>query len=305
MQRLWVIAAAVVLAAGLVSRSSDATPACFGAAARDLEHPCVNHRLDFVAIPSPRDALLQPNAGCEVLRRRSPEVCGFGVSQRAAGPSFALLGDSHALHWLAALAVMARRERARGVSLTHHRCPFSLARKPTIRCLGWVRSAVAWLTGHPEVHTVFVSADADSSVVAPPGQAGATKLSGFVDAWRSLPASVHEVFVLHDVPQSAYLSVGACIDRAVARHRNPGLRCSRPRGPALHADEEAAAAAQLASPRVKVVDLTPFMCDEQRCFPVVGGALVIKDHGHLTRTFSATLGPFVQRAVELLRAGGR
>ena len=51
------------------------------------------------------------------------------------------------------------------------------------------------------------------------------------------------------------------------------------------------------------MDLTPLMCGERRCFPVVGGALVIKDHGHLTRTFSATLGPFVQRAVQRLRAG--
>ena len=225
------------------------------------------------------------------------------MSQRVAAPTVALLGDSHALHWLAALTVMARSERRRGVSLTHHRCPFSLARKPTIHCLGWVRGAMAWLAGHPEIHTVFVSADSDSSVVAPPGQAGATKIRGFIDAWRSLPPSVTEVFVLRDVPQSAYLTVGTCVERAVARHRNAGLRCARPRGPALHADLEATAATQFASDQVKVVDLTPFMCDERRCFPVVGGALVIKDHGHLTRTFSTTLGPFVQRAVEQLRGG--
>lgn len=298
-----VTAAAVLGAAALATSASDATPSCFGAAARDAEHPCVNHRLDFVAIPSPAAALLQTNAPCRVVRRQSPEVCGFGVPAAEAAPSVALLGDSHALHWLAALTVMARNEHWRGASLTHHRCPFSLARKPTIRCGGWVRSALAWLAGHPEIHTVFVSADADSAVVAAPGRATATKIRGFIDAWRSLPSSVREVFVLHDVPQSAYLTVGTCIARAVARHRNPGIRCARPRAPALHADREAAAAAQLASARVKVVDLTPFMCDERRCFPVVGGALVIKDHGHLTRTFSATLGPFLQRAVERLRTG--
>ena len=303
MQRLWVIAAAAFVAAGLATASSEATRPCFGAAARDAEHPCINHRLSFVAIPSPTDALLQPSALCQVIRRRLPEVCGFGVSGRVAAPSIALLGDSHGLHWRAALGVMARREHVRGVSLTHHRCPFSTAQKPTIACLGWVRSATAWLKRHPSVHTVFVSADAGSGVVAPYGHYNETRYNGFMNAWRSLPPSVHEIFVLRDVPQSAYLSVGGCIKRAVARGRNPGLRCARPRHLALHTDPEVTAATLFASPRVKVIDMTPFMCDEQRCFPVVGGALVIKDHGHLTRTFSTTLGPFVQRAVERLRAG--
>jgi hypothetical protein len=53
---------------------------------------------------------------------------------------------------------------------------------------------------------------------------------------------------------------------------------------------------------VKLIDLTPFMCDDRACFPVVGGALVIKDVGHLTRTFSATLGPFLGRAVAAVQA---
>ena len=38
--------------------------------------------------------------------------------------------------------------------------------------------------------------------------------------------------------------------------------------------------------RVRLIDLTNFMCDQANCFPVVGGALVIRDIGHLTRTFS-------------------
>jgi hypothetical protein len=46
------------------------------------------------------------------------------------------------------------------------------------------------------------------------------------------------------------------------------------------------------------------MCDEQSCLPVVGGALVIKDIGHMTRTFSRTLGPYLGRAVDRLRRRG-
>ena len=53
---------------------------------------------------------------------------------------------------------------------------------------------------------------------------------------------------------------------------------------------------------MQLVDLSDFMCDATHCFPVVGGALVIKDIGHLTRTFSRSLGPFLGRAIARLQA---
>ena len=53
---------------------------------------------------------------------------------------------------------------------------------------------------------------------------------------------------------------------------------------------------------MKLIDLSNFMCDDEHCFPVVGGALVIKDIGHLTRTFSRSLGPFLGRAISRLQA---
>ena len=51
-------------------------------------------------------------------------------------------------------------------------------------------------------------------------------------------------------------------------------------------------------PRVELLDFTPFMCDRKQCFPVVGGALVHKDGGHMTQVFSRTLGPYLGRAVD-------
>ncbi len=272
-----------------------AAKACFGAAARDPEEPCVNRKLDFVAIPSPRDALLQPSAPCRLIQRR-PEVCGFGVGRKVAAPSVALVGDSHAVHWRAALAVVARKERWRGVTIYRSGCPFSVAKRPTVRCGGWVRRVLRWLTDHPGIRTVYVSANSGPSVLAPPGQEAATKINGYASVWEALPSSVREVFVLHDVPD-ATTTTGACVARAVARHHEPGIGCARSRAAALATDHQAVAAEQFASDRVEAIDLTPFMCDDQQCFPVVGGALVIKDIGHLTRTFSTTLAPFLRRAV--------
>ena len=66
-------------------------------------------------------------------------------------------------------------------------------------------------------------------------------------------------------------------------------------------DPAVLAAKRFASPRVHVIDMTRFICNRRRCFPVVGGVLVHKDIGHLTRLFSTTLGPFVLRALNRLR----
>ena len=59
----------------------------------------------------------------------------------------------------------------------------------------------------------------------------------------------------------------------------------------------AEAARRLHSSRVRVADLTKYFCDPERCFPVIGGALVHKDRTHLTAVFTATLGPFLAREV--------
>jgi hypothetical protein len=51
---------------------------------------------------------------------------------------------------------------------------------------------------------------------------------------------------------------------------------------------------------VAVVDLTDTLCDRTSCYPVVGGALTFKDVDHLTTVFAATLGPYLQAAVQRL-----
>ncbi len=277
-------------------------PSCFGAAARDPLAPCVNPALNFTAIPRPSDAALEPSAPCTPNRGSSPPVCHFGVPQQNAPSTVALMGDSHSTHWRAALAVVAATRRWHGVSIDRSNCPFTFARTPGRgRCAGWSGSVVRWLQAHPEVHSIFVSANSGSGVVPLPGMTRrTTKMNGYIRAWKALPRSVRHIFVIRDVPHSRN-DTRDCVTRAVARHRNPAQRCARPRSGALRTDWQAVAAGQTDSERVKLIDLTRLMCDDDRCFPVVGGALVIKDIGHLTRTFSTTLGPFLGRAIARLQ----
>jgi hypothetical protein len=66
----------------------------------------------------------------------------------------------------------------------------------------------------------------------------------------------------------------------------------------LDPDPAVAAARRMPKTRFQTVDLTRYFCDAGACFPVIGGALVQRDATHLTGVFSASLGPFLLRAVD-------
>src|SRR5581483_8102633 len=142
---------------------------CFGAASRDPENPCDNPRLRLMVDPSPRAAFKSPNWRCTRLRPQGPiEPCAFGVSRRQAAGTVALVGDSHAAHWRAAVDSVARAKHWYGLSLMRPGCPFSTAlerlREELRReCVAWHRALPGWFRRHPEVSTVFTVAESGAS----------------------------------------------------------------------------------------------------------------------------------------------
>jgi hypothetical protein len=126
-----------------------------------------------------------------------------------------------------------------------------------------------------------------------------TAVAGYAAAWRALPRSVEQVVVIRDTPK-ALPGTASCVQEALRRRRPAGSICSLSRRDALDVDPAAVAAARTRAARVRTVDMTRFICDARRCFPVVGGALVYKDEHHLTTVFAETLGPYLRRAVDTL-----
>ena len=264
-------------------------PDCFAAAARDVRRPCQNPALRDVLVPRPADALLVPNAPCRVVPRRGGVLtpCEFGVTGPRRRATFALLGDSHAATWRAALEVVAQARRWRGVSITRPGCPFStqVPASPDLgpaECVRLHRETLRWLRVSGFA-TVFVSSWAQPPSGPHGGTAGygggAAAFGAMLDA---LPRSVRHVYVLRDNPAAS----------ACARTRS----CTAARGAVLEPDP-AALAARSRGPRVRVIDLTRFFCDRTRCHSAIGGAYVYKDDNHMNSVFSTSLGPFVLRAL--------
>ncbi len=269
-----------------------AVPECFGAAAHAPGRPCVNPLLRTVVTPTPDDALLTPNAPCAPYKPVGLVYpCYFGVAAERAKGTIALLGDSHAEHWRAAIEVVAQSKRWRAISLSRAGCPFNTAgakrRAPeeTAACRRWIGQIRDFLADHREVHTVFVAARASVDFE---GDADA----GAREAIRSLPASVRRIYVLRATPEAAEPEA-ACVDRRLRAGATIGSVCAVPRRTALTPDPQRRAAGG----RVRILDFTSYLCDASKCPSVIGGVLVRKDGSHLTRAFSATLGPFVLRSI--------
>jgi peptidoglycan/LPS O-acetylase OafA/YrhL len=285
-------------------------PRCFGAASRDPEHPCSNAKLRLRVVPTPLEAKNGPNAPCEVaFHIQGKKVCSFGVPERHAAATIALIGDSHAGHWRYAVQEVARANNWHGLGIGHASCPLSKAIRPLqgsdrAHCIRWKRDVFRWLDDHPEVSTIFVSQLSGGTGVVPSNgrDAFGTAVAGYLAAWKALPPSVKHVIVIRDTPKVRG-NTDTCIERAMARHRPAGPACAVPRGGALDRDPAAVAAGRDRSGRIQVADLTRFFCDRSRCFPVIGGALVFKDSTHVTSVYAATLGPYLGRRVgRLMRA---
>jgi hypothetical protein len=283
--------------------------ACFGAASRDPARPCHDPKLHLSVFPLPEDAILEPNARCTPVEQTKVLLpCAFGVPKEKADEVVALVGDSHASHWRAAVEGVAQERGWRGISITRSSCPFSRAvaqldGRETARCVIWNRDVQGWFVKHPEIHTVFVSEHSGGKVATAPGAgAQATQIQGYLDAWKALPASVTRILVIRDTPRDTS-GTADCVDKAVAARTPPGPSCALSRARFLKPDPAALAVRRAASSRVKLIDMSPYMCSKRLCLPVVGGALVHRDIDHLTQTFAATLGPYMARKVDRLIPG--
>ena len=281
---------------------SEPLPRCFGAASLDPVQPCRNPRLARMVFPKPLDALLEPNSPCRIGEREGELTpCSFGADPASASETIALIGDSHAAHWRAALDAVMEANNWTGVSFTKAGCPLSTAisdlpARLENKCARFKRQLFRWFERHPEVRTVVTSNHTGGQVVGAGDRDYSAHVEGYAEAMSRLLGTVQRIIAIRDVPRNTSNSM-ACVQRAMRRKVNAGPACAVPRRWALKPDPAKAAAAQLDPARVQLVDLTRFLCSPRLCQPVIGGALVHKDQTHLTRVYATTLGPYLLRHV--------
>ncbi len=285
---------------------------CRGAAAKDPALACGDSDDAYRVEPDPARARAAQTFATCTRNEVTPlfKACFFGASEAKATRTVALVGDSHAAHWRAALETVIAAKGWRAVSIQRAGCPLTaahpdlpgVARQRT--CMAWNRSVQRWLAARPQIDTVFTSAHLGAVIPRPGEEMRTTQRAGYTSAWvKLLRGAVKQVVVIRGTPRISGRTIACVQQAAAARLQPPGLACALERSYALRPDPAAQAAQRLRLASVQVADLSRFMCDATRCYPVVGGVLVLRDVSHMTTAFSRSMGPYLLRTVNRLSAG--
>ncbi len=237
--------------------------------------------------------------------------CAFGDLE--ARSTVALVGDSHARHWLPALDAVAADRGWRLLSLTKSACtPFDVTtwnenfEREYVECEAWRRAVIDHLADLDDLELVIVSQSS--------GQRGAVVDEGerdlddrrFARTWgegaaRSfarLTDAADHVVVLRDTYWSPE-DVPGCLS---ANTDDPSA-CALTRAEHGNRDEPMFdATAAVAPPEVSFLDPRPLVCSDDPCAMVTAdGIIKYRDRHHLTETFSLQLADELGRAIDEVR----
>jgi peptidoglycan/LPS O-acetylase OafA/YrhL len=232
----------------------------------------------------------------------SRNTCTYGPAD--AGTRVALVGNSHAGHWVPALADALDAEDWRLTTYLQSVCytvdvPLAFdGAGEADGCQDVNRWAVEEIvTGG---YDVVVMSDRTDQLLAgvPRDQQDVVAQAAYADTLAAFTDAGIPVLVLRDTP-----AMPANVPDCVALHPDDLDRCGAPPATALEPDPLAAAAAVDTTGLVSVTGVEDLMCDPELCHAVVGGLVAYFDHGHLTATFARTLAPEVTGAVRDRLAG--
>ena len=282
-------ASPVALSKNLGSLRSRATGAdCFGAAAMVLASRCQLSPQPASVTPAVDQMTLDSKGAykCWINYHSPLKTCSYG-STGAGAVSVALIGDSHAAMLLPGLVKLLLKNNWRLDTYFGWGCQWDAgAVTPCDKVLGQVQQR---LEKGPRYDIVITTAARQKG-----SQDKAQVSEQMARAWQPVADRGTKIVVVGDNPLP---SKGAleCIQRVgFTAHDN----CSTPRSEALSVtDPLVRAAAQVRGSYF--VDLTSFFCDATQCPAVIGNVITYSDtDGHMTGTFSETLGPYLFSAVK-------
>lgn len=294
-------------AAGSVACLALATGAYALADARPLD--AERAAADTVIVDSPRGTGYVPeNLSPELREAREslPEIyddgCnrGTGVTDAEGcvygdpeAPRIVLFGDSHAAHWFPAVEGFAEPAGYAVEVQTKSSCPAADIEtlrngSPYPQCAQWRDAVIDRINESQPALVLLVSfAGAD---LAPGVEDDAATWDAALG--RTLDALEAPAAVIADTPdmrEDPAPCLSARLDDAVA--------CGQPRDVALDGAARQAEVSATAARGIPLLDLNDYLCDAERCPPIIGSTLVYRDSHHLTAEISAEMTGVLGRAV--------
>lgn len=221
----------------------------------------------------------------------APQHCIYGVLDGT--NKVALVGDSHAFHWLPAFNTYAKNNSTQLHFFARSGCPLNMTprdaeKKHMEGCLAWSKS----------VQEILVKGGYDTVVISNYGNTAfstkgysseiAAGTAGYKEAWKPILNSGAKVIVLKDTP---FIGTKAW-DCAVANPNNLN-KCSVSEKDAFKIVDERLAAAKESG--VPILDMTKYFCRNGVCPIEIGGVRVYRDSNHMTGTYNLLLSPYLAK----------
>ncbi|KJF23471.1 acyltransferase [Rhodococcus sp. AD45-ID] len=230
--------------------------------------------------------------GCQQgFASSEPVACEFGNLDSET--TVALIGDSHASHWVDAMEYVAQQRGWRLITFTKSSCALIDATvinrgAPAPICSEWNAHVMS------EIEQIKPAAVFTSNIdyqVSGAVDNHAAMVAGMASAWTKVTSIGIPVFVLRDTPASG-VDPADCL----AGHLDSPNLCATDRASAFGTRGLAQLEAAEIAP-VKVVDVTAAICPRDPCSPVIGDVMVYRDRTHMTATYSRSLGPTLDAAL--------
>jgi peptidoglycan/LPS O-acetylase OafA/YrhL len=243
--------------------------------------------------------------------------CVFGDPQ--ATRSIAVIGDSHAEQWFAALDQVARAQHLRLYLWAKEACPLInlSVRLPQFDqsypwCTTWRAGVLQRLARLGTLDAVVVShvgiSRSDPGRYAAPGGAPLTAAdigTSWSTAWASTAAVLHRdarhVIVLRDIPRPA-TDIPGCL----AVHGRDDVPCSFSHTEAFADSDVLLRAERSGDSRTAVLDVDDLLCPDSTC-PVIwpDGTIIYRTNDHLTARMAQLLAPALGTRLHALLSAGR
>jgi peptidoglycan/LPS O-acetylase OafA/YrhL len=275
---------------------------CFGANAMRADARCAPLATPAKIVPSPivapQDMSFSYKYDCQLkVPFTEFKSCVFGDPK--ATRNVALVGNSHAIHWLPALQQVAQSEHFKITTFFSEQCfattvPIKFpTRAETQNCLNWGRQVLKETTAKP--FDLIITSERTYMAPATGGPSNKVFQQGYAAYVNNWVKANRRVLVLRDVPhpRTTLQDVPNC----VAEHPHNLAACQGSRSAWMHPDPLADAVRAMKSQLASVANLTDWFCTKSTCPSVIGGALVYFDASHITATYARTLAPVLEPIV--------
>jgi peptidoglycan/LPS O-acetylase OafA/YrhL len=241
------------------------------------------------------------NTNCQAAPSAvKPVECVFG-DRTDPTMTVALVGDSVAGQWSSALANLATRRGWKLVAVTHSSCPWTATlttqtgkKTPYTACDKWGATVLNDLVTRIKPDVVITSDRPTNGVPDNPKSTPESRQDigeGMAKYWTDLGKHGIPVVAIQESPE-----MGKDIPTCLAARGGSPAKCSVPADKAIYTDTAVDTAARTVS-SAAVVDLNPFICTAKVCPPVVGNVVVYRDSHHLTKTYTLSLEPYLEKSL--------